>query len=286
MNFSQVKDITIPEGSVKKIEVNGATIWEKRVENWGTIVYSTTPSGTGSYTLTNGADFDKLGGTTDMVFSDGTTIVRSAVLGYTFGSDFRTTLPDYFLASMANINTDITVPSGVTSLGTNFLDNSKCGNVTLPNTITAIPNGFMQNLRGYTGTGLTIPDSVTSIGKDFLHSASFNVPLTLSSALQTIGANFLREDVIFSQNLTVPRTVSQIGDYFMYDCHNFGGILTADGRKLTVTTTWSNYMMSSSIPSSQEATQVLVNGICASVWVSALPKRTVVAPYRNLVLTQ
>lgn len=31
MDFSQVKAITIPEGDVKKIEIGGVTVWEKKV---------------------------------------------------------------------------------------------------------------------------------------------------------------------------------------------------------------------------------------------------------------
>ena len=43
MNFSQVKSVTIPEGEVKKIEVGGVTVWEKRIPVTGIEIISRSP---------------------------------------------------------------------------------------------------------------------------------------------------------------------------------------------------------------------------------------------------
>ena len=34
MNFSQVKSVTIPEGNVKSISVDGATVWSAKSGGW------------------------------------------------------------------------------------------------------------------------------------------------------------------------------------------------------------------------------------------------------------
>ena len=47
MDFASVKSITIPEGKVKRIEIDGVVIWQSEPKNW--VKYSTTEDGVTIY---------------------------------------------------------------------------------------------------------------------------------------------------------------------------------------------------------------------------------------------
>lgn len=152
MDFSQVKSITIPEGEVTKIEVGGATIWEKETEDWGTLTY-----GSGStYTIKTSSDFGKLcdsnSPTRSITFSDGTSIRKDTIEGYEFGPNFGN-IEDYFLSSCTHLNSAINVPSGVTSIGLGFLNDctALASQVTIPATVNSVGQFFMTGTQSFTG---------------------------------------------------------------------------------------------------------------------------------------
>jgi hypothetical protein len=55
---------------------------------------------------------------------------------------------------------------------------------------------------------------------------AFNQPLTLPSSLSSIGDYFMYYCYAFNQPLTLPSGVSSIGDYFMSECYAFNQVLT------------------------------------------------------------
>ena len=93
----------------------------------------------------------------------------------------------------------VTVPSGVTKIGTNaFEDCVSLKSVTIPNGVTEIESGSFQDCTGL--TSVTIPNSVTSIG-----NGVFSRCTSLT-------------------NVTIPNSVTQMGGYVFYGCTNLKNV--------------------------------------------------------------
>lgn len=135
MDFSQVKSVAIPEGEVTKIEVDGATVWEKETENWGTLTYEDAGVEI-EYVLKTESDYHKLSfGTSrpDMItFSDGTMVDTDDILRFEFSS-LPTAIRAGFLSECENLVGPMTIPSNITSIKDLFLTNS--GKFTGPLTV-------------------------------------------------------------------------------------------------------------------------------------------------------
>lgn len=317
MDFSQVKSVTIPEGEVTKIEVGGATIWEKG-EDWGELTYLN-DGVSNTYTLRSESDFNKLGNNDDatasLTFSDGTSIVKNTITAFEFGTSVPAAIPNYFLASCTALNSPIGIPSGVTSIGTLFLGYCSSFNqpVTFQGEFQSIGRNFMlactsfnqpitapvSNLGGYKSvaegflkactafnSALTIPSGVLVIEPSFLDScASFNQPITLPSGLVRIGEFFLDECGSFSQALQIPSSVTSVGTYFMADCRSFTGLLTVDTSAHPSDT--SSLASNGFKTDPMVQTGITLSGTYASTWKNALPDNYgpgAARPYRKLIL--
>ena len=128
--------------------------------------------------------------------------------------------------------TDLTIPSGVTSVNTVFANCSSITSVTIPSGVTKIADGAFancQNLgeatlpdslktigeRAFSRTalmGITLPDSVTAVGKSAFEYVSTLERTALSGGLTEIS------DSLFSgceslASVTIPSGVTSIGSY-------------------------------------------------------------------------
>lgn len=103
IDFSQVKEIVIPEGNVKKIEINGITVWKLNTKALLSIAIS------GATTTFNVGNTWVFGGTVTATYSDGTTADVTA----------DTTFSGYNMSTAGTQTVTATyVESGVTATAT------------------------------------------------------------------------------------------------------------------------------------------------------------------------
>ncbi len=93
--------------------------------------------------------------------------------------------------------------------------------VTIPNSVTTIEDGFLFNCMNL--TWLTVPQSVNFIGELFLESCRKLTQVTLPSSLTSIG-NFFLKDCTSLKEVHVPNSVTSIGNYFLKDCTSITGV--------------------------------------------------------------
>lgn len=195
--------------------------------------------------------------------------------------------------------------------GVSFLPNSFCNRytrletVSLPDTIIIIENNVFQDcvklnstlnlknveyigdnfLRTYNESGaifnqpLNMPN-IEHIGTWFnSNNQVFNSAITIGNNCRFIGEQFLRVDYAFAQPLTIPSSVTSIGQYFINDCKNF----TTLECNSSVSPTDNNSLSTTDSTAVCYTTGITLKGTYASDWKTNLPDRTS-SPYRKLIL--
>jgi hypothetical protein len=222
------------------------------------------------------------------------------------------------MANLTGFNNTLTI-EGTASIGNNFLNGCTAfNNNDQPLTLKAasIGNNFMKNCTAF-NKSLTI--EATSIGYNFLNRCSvFNRPVTLK-AVTSIGNAFLNGfdpepqqlvDIIFNNTLTLPSTLTSIGDAFLSDNPEYDKPLTipasvnhigshflvnCDSLTSTITVNcpvaafspreFSDYMFSTNTDNAANAasyiTGITIAGDSAEAVKARFPNRTT-SPYRNL----
>lgn len=246
-----------------------------------------------------------------ITLEDGTAIRNSQIIGYSFGKEAPTALPDYFLGycqklvEVLNLDTtfittignyfmqyctvfnqDLVFPSTLTTIGMSFLYNlnQMVGVVDLSNTaITEIPMRFFQTSQSVASSAgcasVLLPPNLTSIGYGFLYgNKNFDAPLTLPNTLTTIAGSFMYSASSFKQPLAIPASVQSIGSDFMGYANLFTGPLTIN---TTATPPTGNVLVTNGVDYPIYAQGVTVAGPGASLWRTSLPNSST-SPYRNL----
>ncbi|MCM1323291.1 MAG: leucine-rich repeat domain-containing protein [Acetobacter sp.] len=157
-----------------------------------------------------------------------------------------TSIPERFFQSALAINSTITLPNTVTSVGDYFL--------------------AWSHLLS-TGQPLVIPDSVVSIGNYFFYcDRQYNNMITIGAGVQTIGnyflysCNSLRTQVIFNGNFT------SIGNYFMGYTASYDKTVELTGNHATLGTNFmTNTSMNSANSSASENLSVTLSGSWTSI---------------------
>ena len=129
---------------------------------------------------------------------------------------------------------DIKIPDKVTKIGDKAFEASDSfdGKLTIGSSVTTIGSRAFNGCTKLTG-GITIPDSVTSIGDSaFFNCGGFNGELKLGKGLQNIGANAFDPSLsnggksLLTGVLTIPESVTSIGDKAFYNCEKLTGPFT------------------------------------------------------------
>ena len=147
-------------------------------------------------------------------------------------------------------NGNLTIGNSVTSIGEwTFFSSDFTGNLNIPNSVTTIKRFAFETCTGFTGI-LTIPNSVTSIGEDAFSactgfsevhyyaancedaSYSSHPPFFDCGGVLTIGENveripnYIFAYADFTGSLTIPNSVTSIGNGAFYYCSSFTDSLT------------------------------------------------------------
>ena len=162
---------------------------------------------------------------------------------------------------------NITLPSTVNYNGVTYVVKAigyaafkECGglrgSLTIPNSVTTISHWAFTSCSGFRGT-LTIPSSVTELGNSAFMDCSgfayvdynatncadpyqYNTPFENCGGTLTIGNNVTRipsymfQDSDFTGSLTIPNSVTTIGDGAFYNCTGFTGSLTIPNSVTTI----------------------------------------------------
>lgn len=110
----------------------------------------------------------------------------------------------------------VTIPSGVTSIGSYAFAYNLFRSVTIPSSITSIGNNAFAN--SHTLQSVTIPSSVTSIGNSAFATCNSLKSVTIPSSVRSIN------DSVFSncrsfQSVTIPSSVTSIGSNAFNNCY-------------------------------------------------------------------
>lgn len=108
-------------------------------------------------------------------------------------------------AFYSNQLTSVTIPDGVTSIGGSAFSDNQLASVTIPGSVTSIGQAAFSANRL---TSLAMPDSVTELG-DYAFSANRLQSLSISSSLTRIGAETFAGGQL--QSVTIPSSVNEIG---------------------------------------------------------------------------
>ena len=160
------------------------------------------------------------------------------------------TIPNFLLYHCSDFTGSLILPNSVTSIGIYAFDycNGFTGSLTIPNSVTSISSYAFRGCTGFTGT-LTVPASLTSLsdgafsdctGFTYVYYNAANCAdvtsqtspfynchgqLSIGSSVQRIPA-YMFKDGGFTGSLTIPNSVTSIGNSAFYYCTGFSGSLT------------------------------------------------------------
>ena len=112
--------------------------------------------------------------------------------------------------------TSITIPSSVTSIGSNAFDScTGLTSITIPSSVTSIGDSAFQGCRGL--TSITIPSSVTSISNYAFDSCTGLTSITIPTSVTSIGSNAFGGCSLLT-SITIPSSVTNIDTTAFYGC--------------------------------------------------------------------
>ena len=98
-----------------------------------------------------------------------------------------------------------------------YLGNEEMTNITIPNSVTGIPEYAFNNCGSL--TGITIPDSVTGIGNYAFNNCSNLTDITIPESVTGIG-NYAFHGCGSLTGITIPESVTGIGQYAFENCNS------------------------------------------------------------------
>lgn len=150
-----------------------------------------------------------------------------------------TSLPDFFMGYTDNLDTLDMSQAHITTVGNYFMSWSGASvPVSLPECTTIGP-GFLENASNFNQT-VSLP-RVTAIPNAFMRGCvSFNQPFSLAG-VTSIGVQFLYGNKAFNQNITIPTTLTKLGERFLQDCDSMTGTVTIEAPKTIINDPVNNF---------------------------------------------
>lgn len=188
-----------------------------------TIPASVTEIGSNAFAdCTNLTSVNYKGDWSNLTIQSGNPAVQDAANEQLFDFDFT---PDNTAVIVNNYKckgtaADVTIPScykgkPVTAINNAAFPNSAVTSVTIPDSITSIPDAAFVNC--FQLTNISIPNSVTAIGSFAFEGCTKLESITLPSSLLTI-SEFLFYDCSQLTTIHIPDSVSSIRQYAFYNC--------------------------------------------------------------------
>lgn len=216
-----------------------------------------------------------------------------------------TTTGMFFMSYLWSFNNPVVLPNTLQKLGNYFLNGESNADpetgyliytpfnstVTLPEGLTEIGSGFLGSCHKF-NQAVNIPSTVKKIGSSFLFQndtnspSSFNQTVSLPEGLEEIGSGFLSQCTNFNQDITFPSTLTSIGTSypgFMRSMDKMTGALNIGNLSPTILSGSENTILSATSASSPAyTTGITIKGANRAAWLTALPNRTS-SPYRKLI---
>ena len=208
-----------------------------------------------TYTVSDGKALVGTGSHSSTAIPDTTT--GHITIPSTLGGYYVTSIGDYAFYNCSRL-TGVTIPDSVTSIGYGaFYGCSGLTSVTIPDSVTSIGDWAFGYCRGLTSvtipdsvtsigdyafyycsglTSVTIPDSVTSIGSSAFYGCSglTNISVSIGNpAYKSVDGLLLSKDGStlihgINGNVTIPDSVTSIGDYAFYNCSGLTSVTIPD----------------------------------------------------------
>lgn len=124
--------------------------------------------------------------------------------------------------------TGITIPEGVTNIGSHAFYGCGLTRVTIPSGVTSIGSGAFSSCAGL--TSITFPNGVTSI-EDYMFSRCTTLTnVTLPNSVMLIGSNVFQE-CTWLKSVIIPNSVTSIGSSVFRDCTHLQDVYYAGSEE-------------------------------------------------------
>ena len=132
-----------------------------------------------------------------------------------------------FTSTQGYLLTDVTIPNGVTSIGSYaFYKSTALSNVTIPNSVSAVGEGVFYYCTAL--TSVAIPNSVTSIGTNSFQGCIALTSLTIGSGLTSIGRGLFANCEKLT-SITIPNSVTSVDDHAFQECRALACVVIPNG---------------------------------------------------------
>lgn len=188
-----------------------------------TIPDSVTEIGANAFAgCTNLTSVNYAGDWSNLTIQSGNPAVEDAVNAQLFDFAFTHDNTAVIVTKYNGIAADVTIPSRykgkpVTAINNAVFPNSAVTSVTIPDSVTSIPDAAFVNCSEL--TNISIPNSVTYIGLSAFSSCTSLKSITLPSSLSSI-SEALFFDCSQLTTIQIPDSVSSIQAYAFYTCRN------------------------------------------------------------------